>query len=62
MVPIRDNLCIGYIMTNDKKISIINDRIRFYEEEKSSLQDQDKINNINKIIEALNQHLLTIGQ
>lgn len=49
-------------MTNDKKISIINDRIRFYEEEKSSLQDQDKINNINKIIEALNQHLLTMGQ
>lgn len=62
MVPISDNLCIGYIMTNDKKISIINDRIRFYEEEKSSLQDQDKINNINKIIEALNQHLLTMGQ
>lgn len=49
-------------MTNDKKISIINDRIKVYEEEKSSSQDQNRINSINNIIQSLNQHLLTMGQ
>lgn len=52
-------------MTNQiKKIFMINDRIKVLEEEKnklsSSIKDQERLNDINNIIKALNEYLLTI--